>query len=132
MRRTLYLFILFCTFHLANGQITKKVYYRRGHNYSTVYSYFVTELILSSDSTFVTNYYKVPIKKKWKNYKNSEPLKKEGQISKKNKFYTLTELIDGKKTDRIDYVKITNQKVTFYLVDKEGKFEKVYTMKQKL
>lgn len=132
MRKTLYLFILFYTFHLANGQITEKVYYCRGHNYSTVYSYFVTEIILSSDSTFVANYYKVPIKKKWKNYKNSEPLKKEGQISKKNKFYVLTELIDGKKTDKIDYVKITNRKVSFYLADENGKFEKVYSMKRKL
>lgn len=124
--------ILFCTFHLAKAQKKEKVYYFRGHNYSTVYSYFVTELILYSDSTFVENDYKVSSKKEWKNFRKTEPLKREGQISKSDGRYLLTEVRDGNKSDIVNYVKIKNKKLVFYLKADDGTFEKVYTMKKKL
>lgn len=124
--------ILFCTFHLAKAQKTEKVYYFRGHNYSTLYSYFVTELILYSDSTFVENDYKVSSKKEWKNFRKTEPLKREGQISKSDDRYLLTEVRDGNKSDIVNYVKIKNKKLVFYLKADDGTFEKVYTMKKKL
>ncbi|ESU21251.1 hypothetical protein FCR2A7T_06790 [Flavobacterium cauense R2A-7] len=76
-------------------------------------------------------YYKLPSKKVWKNYKKYEPKISQGQISRNGKLYTLTEIIDSKKSEKIRYAKFTNRKLLFYLKTKDGKLEKLYSMKRK-
>ena len=107
------------------------MYFSRGHNYSTVYSYYVTELILLTDSTFVENNYKVQSKKEWKNYKKYNPERREGLISRDDKFFRFTELVDGNKSEKIRYAKVTNQTISFYLKNDNESFDKVYTMRRK-
>jgi len=88
-------------------------------------------LILYSDSTFIDYSYRIENKRNWKNYKNYLPTKITGKIVKDESFYTLTEYINGEKSDIMRYIKIKNAKVLFYLKNPNGTFEKVYSMKRK-
>lgn len=99
------------------------------HNYSFTYSYGVTEITISSDSTFVWKTWDVENKKNWKKYKKYKPKISKGEITRKGDFYILTEYIDGEKTDFNWTVKILRRRLIFYQLNKKGKFKRLVKYK---
>ena len=106
------------------GQNNDRIYLRHNHNYSTTYSYAITEIIIHSDSTFTWKSYDVKNKKEWKNYKKYKPEISIGKIIYNGEFQTLTEYINGNETEINWNVKISNKKLNFYFPDKGGKLKK--------
>ena len=130
MAKSFHILILLFTFQLMNSQVTERVYVKRGNNYSTIYSYFVEEIYIFSDSTFKILSYMLPNKKEREKYKGVIPTKREGKISRKGKFYILTEFSNGERTEKLEYSKITNRKISFYLKN-ENSYEKICCAKRK-
>lgn len=103
------------------GQTTELKYLRHDHNYSTTYSYDVTEITIHSDSTYTLRTWMLNNKKEWKSYNKYKPEINSGKITKNGEFYTLFELRNGNKTDFDWTVKITDRRLNFYYPDEKGK-----------
>jgi hypothetical protein len=117
---------LLLIFFLSNtfGQTTDRTYLRHDHNYSTTYSYEVTEITIHSDSTYTLKSWTVNNKKEWKTYKKYEPEISNGKITLNGEFYTLTEYRNGNKTDFDWIVKISDKRLNFYYPNKNEKLRK--------
>ena len=114
------IFLLFNAF----GQTTDRTYLRCGHNYSTTYSYAITEITIHSDSTFTWKSWDMNSKKEWKTYKKYKPEISIGQITQNGEFYNLTDYINGNKTDIYWTVKFNDRRLKIYYPSKNGKFKK--------
>ena len=106
------------------SQKTNKTYLAKGHNYSTIYSYDVTEIILYSDSTYIRKDYSLYNKKLWRKYREYQPEISKGKFYKKGKFYVLNRYINGQKTDLYWNVKITKNRLIYFVNEKNGKLFK--------
>ncbi|RKM91859.1 hypothetical protein D7033_21745 [Aquimarina sp. AD10] len=111
------------------GQENNKIYLNRAHNYSTTYSYQVGELILKSDSTFISKSYQTS-KKNWRNYKDVKPEIDSGRITRKGKFHILTEYRNGNKTNYTWTVKITDNSIVFFYPNRRGELRKTVRYKR--
>jgi len=127
MIRVLFIFLLVS---LSNSQKDEKLYFGRSYNHSTVYSYSVTEIYISSDSIMTRLNYKLPHKKEWRNYKNYTAEKKVSKISKKGKFYSLIDPESGDENAR-HCLKINDDKLTYYYIESKDSFIKGYTFRRK-
>jgi hypothetical protein len=119
MKKLVILFFLISIF--LNAQNSEKLYFGRGNNYSTVYSYFVTEISISNDSIFTRFDYKLPNIKEWKNYKKYKPTKKTLRISKKENFYVFVDSINGTEIFEMHCLKISEKKIVYYSRDPNGR-----------
>ncbi|NNT73257.1 hypothetical protein HKT18_13615 [Flavobacterium sp. IMCC34852] len=117
---------LFFTIFISDVQSDEKIYFGRAHNYSTVYSYGVTEIYISSDSTMTRFDYKLPNKREWKKYKKYKSEKKINIISKKGKYYSLIDPI-SRVENEMHCLKITENKVIYYYKAEDGSLLKGYT-----
>lgn len=122
MKRLTIFFLLISFF--SNAQHSEKLYFKRGHNYSTVYSYFVTEISISDDSIFTRFDYQLPNIKEWKNYKKYKPTKETLRISKKGNFYVFIDSTDNTEIFEIHCLKISEKKIVYYSRDPNGNMEK--------
>lgn len=122
MKKLVIFFLLISSF--LNAQHSEKLYFGRGHNYSTIYSYFVTEISISNDSIFTRFDYKLPNIKEWKNYKKYKPTKKTLRISKKGNFYVFVDSINGTEIFEMHCLKISKKKIVYYSRDLNGNMEK--------
>lgn len=106
------------------GQTSDPTYLRHDHNYSTTYSYEVTEITIHSDSTYTLKSWSVNNKKEWKTYKEYKPEVSNGKITRNGEFLTLTEYRNGNKTDFNWTVKICDKRLNFYYPNKSGRLRK--------
>jgi hypothetical protein len=120
---TIFLFLLFLI-NNSFGQKNDRTYFSRNHNYSTTYSYDVTEITIHSDSTYSKRNWSMFGKKEWRKYKNYKPEIKNGKINCNGEFYILTEYRNGIETDYNWKVKITKKRLTYYYEIKNGKYKK--------
>ena len=112
------------------GQENSRSYLYKGHQYNYTYCYSVQKLIIETDSTYIWDGHCLISKKQWKSYKDLKPETSSGKITKKGKYYLLTEYRNGNKTDYNWTVKITDRKIVFYLEGKNGKLKKVTKYKR--
>lgn len=114
-----YLFwILLLTTAVSSAQ--EKIFLNSGKTYKIDKKYYVNEIILNSDSTFIQRHYEFRDKNEIKSYKNSTPkLKSNGTYSKSGKYY----LFDQKSPNDFvnDYFKLTENKL-IYLYRRKGKW----------
>ncbi len=103
------------------GQDSDRTYLRHGHNYSTTYSYGITEITIHSDSTFTWKSWSVYNKKDWKTYKEYMPEISNGKITRNGEYYILTEYRNGNKTDFNWTVKFNDKRLNFYYPIKNEK-----------
>ncbi|WP_431244209.1 hypothetical protein ACQ9BO_07550 [Flavobacterium sp. P21] len=122
--------ILFSVFISKNIQLEEKVYFGRAHNYSTIYSYEVTEIHISSDSILTRYDYRLPNKREWKNYKNYEVKEEKQIISKKGQYYLLINPVNHLENE-MHCLKITKNKLTYYYKNSDGSLLKGFTFKRK-
>jgi hypothetical protein len=122
MNKLVISFLLISSF--LNAQHSEKLYFGRGHNYSTIYSYFVTEISISNDSIFTRFDYKLPSIKEWKNYKKYKPTKETLRISKKGNFCVFVDSINGTEIFEMPCLKISKKKIVYYSRDPNGNMEK--------
>lgn len=122
MKKLFYSFLLISTF--LNAQHSKKLYFGRGHNYSTVYSYFVAEILILNDTIFTRFDYKLPNIKEWKNYKKYKPTKETRRISKKGNFYVFIDSINRTEIFEMHCLKISKKKIVYYSRNPNGNMEK--------
>ena len=121
---------IFFAFLIFNTQREEKVYFGRADNYSTVYSYSVTEFYVSSDSLLTIYNYRVPNKKEWRNYKKYGARKDAYIISKRGQYYYLVNPESGVENDS-HCLKITEKKLTYYYRAEDGSLIKGFTFKRK-
>jgi hypothetical protein len=114
------------------GQTSDPTYLRHDHNYSTTYSYEITEITIHSDSTYTLKSWSVNNKKEWKTYTEYKPEVSNGKITRNERFYTLTEYRNGNKTDFNWTVKITDKRLIFYYPNRNGKLRKSAKYKRNL
>ncbi len=114
-----YLFwILLLTTAISSAQ--EKIFLNSGKTYKIDKKYYVNEIILNSDSTFIQRYYEFRDKNEIKSYKNSTPkLESKGTYSKSGKYY----LFGQKSPNDFDYFKLTENKL-IYLYQRKGKWRK--------
>ena len=124
MKNRILILILISSFSNVFGQNADRTYLRHDHNYSTTYSYEVTELTIHSDSTYTLKSWSVNNKKEWKTYKKYQPEIHNGKITRNGEFYILTEYRNGNKTDFDWTVKIFDRRLNFYYLNKKGKLRK--------
>lgn len=127
MIRVLFLLLLVPLF---NSQKEDKLYFGKSHNHSTIYSYSVTEIYISSDSIMTRLDYKLPHKKEWRNYKSYTPKIEVSKISKKGKYYSILDPETGAE-NAIHCLKITDDKLTYYYMESKDSFVKGYTFRRK-
>ncbi len=106
------------------GQTNEPIYLYHDHNYSTTYSYEVSEITIHSDSSYTLKRYLMKNRKTWKTYKDFEPEISSGKIRRNGKFYTLTEYGNGNKTDIEWNVKVTKSRLIFYFNKRKDKLKK--------
>ena len=128
MKSLLPIFLLISNFLFA--QQSEKLFFGRFHNYSTVYSYGVTEISISKDSIFTRYDYKLPNKKEWKKYKNYQPRKERLRISKRGEYYVFVDSLSGEEIFEMHRLKITRKKLTYYFKDSNGDLTKGFTFKK--
>ena len=121
---------IFFAFLIFNNQKEEKVYFGKADNYSTVYSYSVTEIYVSSDSIMRRYNYRVPNKKEWRNYKKYSVTKDEYIISKKGQYYYLFNPKSHAENE-MHCLKITEKKLTYYYRAEDGSLIKGFTFKRK-
>ena len=123
MKYTLLILILTFTSLNTFGQNSDRTYLRHDHNYSTIYSYGITEITIHSDSTFTWKSWNVNNKKEWKTYKKYEPEISNGKITRNGEYYILTEYRNGNKTDFNWTVKFNDKRLNFYYPNKNEKLK---------
>jgi hypothetical protein len=121
--------LLFSVF-ISNVQIEEKIYFGRAHNYSTVYSYGVTEIHISSDSIITRYDYRLPNKTEWKNYKKYDAQKVVQIISKKGKYYSLINPVSNLENE-MHCLKITESKITYYYKAPDGSLIKGFSFSRR-
>jgi len=121
---------IFFAFLIFNNQKEEKVYFGKADNYSTIYSYSVTEIYVSSDSLMTRYNYRVPNKKEWRNYKKYSVTKDVYIISKKGQYYYLSNPESHAENER-HCLKITEKKLTYYYRAEDGSLIKGFTFKRK-
>lgn len=100
----------------------EKIFLNSGKTFKIDKKYYVNEIILNSDSTFIQRYYEFRDKKGINSYENSTPeLESNGTYSKSGKYY----LFDQKSPNDFvnDYFKLTENKL-IYLYRRKGKLRK--------
>jgi hypothetical protein len=105
-----------------NSSAQEKIFLNSGKTFKVVKKYYVNEIILKSDSTFIQRYYEFKSGNDIDNYKNSTPeLESSGTYSKNGKYY----LFDQKSPNNFvnDYFKLTESKL-IYLYRRKGKWKK--------
>ncbi len=112
------------------GQTKAKVYLNHDHNYSTTYSYEVSEITIHSDSSYTLKSWNLINKKEWKKYKSNEPEISSGKITQNAEFLTLTEYRNENRTDSNWKIKVTDKRLVFYSKNKNGKLRKTKTYKR--
>ncbi|MFD1604181.1 hypothetical protein ACFSJW_08250 [Flavobacterium artemisiae] len=122
--------ILFSIFTL-NAESKEKIYFGRAHNYNAIYSYGVSEIYISSDSTMTRYDYRLPNKKEWKNYQNYEAKKEVQIISKKGKYYSLINPVNHLENE-MHFVKITENRLIYYYRATDGSLIKGFIFKRKM
>ncbi|AUC15803.1 hypothetical protein BTO06_11875 [Tenacibaculum sp. SZ-18] len=119
MKEYLIWILLFTT---ATSSAQEKVFLNSGKTFKIEKKYYVNEIILNSDSTFIQRYYEFREKNGIESYKNSVPeIESNGTYSKSGKYY----LFDQKSPNDFvnDYFKLTENKL-IYLYCREGKWRK--------
>ncbi len=106
------------------GQNSDRTYLSHNHNYSTIYSYAVTEITIHSDATFTWKSWDVNRKKEWKSYKEQEPTISKGKITLNGKYYILTQYRNGNKTDFNWTVKFNDKRLIFFYLNKNKKLKR--------
>jgi len=124
MKKRLLLWSLISISQFVIGQKNDKIYFTKNHNYSTTYSYDVTEIIIHSDSTYTRMNWSTFGKKDWKNYKKYKPELSNGKIHFNGKNYVLNEYRNGNKTDFSWNIKLTERKLIYFYYVGQGKIEK--------
>ena len=127
--RILILLILFSLSDIY-GQSSDKIYLSHNHNYSTTYSYAITQITIHSDATYTWKNWDVTSKKDWKSYKKYKPQIDAGKITKNGEFYTFTDYRNGEKTDIIWTMKIFDKRLLLYHLGKNGKYKKIAKYKR--
>lgn len=130
MRISTLIFIL--SFANLNAQKADKVYFGRDYNNSTIWSYAVTEIILSPDSILTRYDYPLP-KNDWKNYKNYPFEKQIWRISKRGTYFILLDPESGEELG-LKAFKIKDSKIVYYYKDPGGQIsnQRIYLQKKKL
>ena len=105
------------------GQNSSRTYLNHGHNFSTAYSYDITEITINSDSTYIRKNWSVSSKKEWKKYKKYVPDIKGGKIKRNGEYYILNEYRNGIKTDFNWTVKFNDKRLNFYYPNKNEKLK---------
>ena len=119
MKEYLIWILLFTT---ATPSAQEKVFLNSGKTFKIEKKYYVNEIILNSDSTFIQRYYEFRDKNGLESYKNSVPeIESNGTYSKSGKYY----LFDQKSPNDFvnDYFKLTENKL-IYLYCRKGKWRK--------
>ncbi len=129
MQKFTLLFLLTSSF--LNAQHLEKTYFGRGHNYSTVYSYSVTEISILNDSLFTRLDYSLPNVKEWKNYKKYRPNKQVLRISKRGEFYVFVDSTNTNEILELYTIKITNNKLTYFFKDPKGNLSNGFAFRRK-
>ncbi|WCO03527.1 hypothetical protein [Psychroserpens ponticola] len=130
MKKEILTLLLIFYFSSVFGQNSDRTYLKHNHNYSTTYSYEISEITIHSDSTFTWKSWKVNNKKKWKTYQKYKPEVSNGKITQNGEFYTLTEYRNGNKTNFNWTVKISNKRLSFYHPSRNGKIKKITKYKR--
>ncbi|NIK90720.1 hypothetical protein GZ212_01035 [Mangrovimonas sp. CR14] len=125
--RQLPIILLFFLINLKSQNIENdKVYITHGNNQGVNYPYGVSELIIKADSTFYWKSFNVH-KHNWKNYSQSENIISiSGNVIKSNDLYILKEMGCNSKGPNKWIVKITEEKIEFY-INKKSKLTKTKT-----
>lgn len=114
------IWILLFTTGISSAQ--EKIFLNSGKTFKIEKKYYVNEIILNSDSTFIQRYYEFRDKNGIESYKNSAPeLESNGTYSKSGKYY----LFDQKSPNDFvnDYFKLSENKL-IYLYRRKGKWRK--------
>ncbi|MFS4494653.1 hypothetical protein [Maribacter sp. 2308TA10-17] len=113
--------LLFFFLSTTFGQSNDRTYLGHDHNYSSVYSYGISEITIHSDSTYTRKNWSVNNKKEWKTYKNYKPEISNGKITRNGEFYSMTEYRNGHKTDYSWTIKISEKRLNYYYPNKKEK-----------
>ena len=103
------------------GQNSDRTYIGHDHNYSSTYSYGVTEITIHLDSSYTWKSWNVSNKKQWKTYKEYEPKISKGKITWNGEYYIFTEYRNGNKTDFYWIAKLNDKRLKFYYPNENKK-----------
>ena len=114
------IWVLLLTTAISSAQ--EKIFLNSGKTFKIDKKYYVNEIILNSDSTFIQRYYDFRDKNGIDSYKNSTPeLESNGTYSKSGKYYLFDQKSPNDFVD--DYFKLTENKL-IYLSRRKGKWRK--------
>ena len=122
------IWILLLTTVISSAQ--EKTFLSSGRSFLFFKEYFVQEITLNSDSTYIQKYYRFNNKNGIDSYKKSTPeFESNGTYSKSGKYYRFKQKSINDYVS--DYFKLTENKLIF-LHSRKGKFKKGVRFKLKM
>ena len=128
MKISVFISSLLLITNLTHGQVESRTFLSEGRTFDTLKKYYINEITIFSDSTYVQKFFKLENKRQRNNYSSFDYDLTNGKFKKRRDLYIFSQI--GRDSIFDNYFKIKKEKLTYYYQLENGKLKKGTVFKE--